>query len=407
MKTPVLRFALTLVVAFTTAFPLAAADPVSAGMDAAKLKDVPKALQKFVDDQVIAGAVGLVARMGQVVALDVVGYADLATKEPMRADHLFWIASMTKPITATAVLMLQDEGKLSVEDPVEKYLPEFKGQWLIDEATKERVTVKRPARPITLRDLLTHTSGLAAGAPETGRDLSLAELTLAYALQPLQFAPGSKWSYNNPGINTLGRIVEVVSGEKFSDFLDRRLFVPLGMKDTTFWPSEEQAKRVAKSYQPGADGKGLSEVAVFFLRGPLTSRARTAIPAGGLYATAPDLARFYQMILNGGTLDGRRYVSEAGVKLMTRTQTGDLKTGFTEGMSFGFGWQVVRQPVGVTAMLAPGTFGHGGAYATQGWVDPAKEMIFVLMFQRTKLPNSDGSEIRRAFQQAAVDAMKN
>lgn len=314
---------------------------------------------------------------------------------------------MTKPITATAILMLQDEGKLSVADPVEKYLPEFKDQWLTAEKSKDRLVLQRPARKITLRDLLTHTSGLTGNAPEAGRDLTLAELTLSYALQPLQFEPGSKWSYCNPGINTLGRIVEVVSGEKFSDFLDRRLFVPLGMKDTTFWPTEEQARRVAKAYAPTPDGQGLAETPVFFLKGPLTSRARTAIPAGGLYSTAADLSRLYQMVLNGGTLDGRRYVTAASVKLMTSPHTGDLKAGFTEGMSLGLGWQVVRQPVGVTAMLAPGTYGHGGAYATQGWIDPTKEMIFVLLIQRAKLPNSDGAEIRRAFQEAAVAALKN
>ena len=384
-----------------------AADPASVGIDAAKLPAIPAKMQSCVSNHVVSGAVTLVARKGEVVSLAAVGYADLEKREPMRADHLFWIASMTKPITATAVLMLQDEGKLSVEDPVEKYLPEFKDQWLVTEKSKDRIVVQRPARKITLRDLLTHTSGLTSSAPEAGRDLSLAELTLTYALQPLQFEPGSKWSYCNPGINTLGRIIEVVSGEKFSDFLDRRLFVPLGMKDTTFWPTEEQARRVAKAYGPAPDGQGLAETPVFILKGPLTSRARTPIPAGGLYSTAADLARLYQMVLNGGTLDGRRYVSAASVKLMTSPQTGDLKAGFTEGMSLGLGWQVVRQPVGVTAMLAPGTHGHGGAFGTQGWIDPAKEMVFVLMIQRAKLPNSDGAEIRRAFQEAAVAALKN
>ncbi len=386
---------------------LALADPAAVGIDAAKLPAIPATMQTFVSNRVVSGAVTLVARKGEIVSLAAVGYADLEKREPMRADHLFWIASMTKPITATAILMLQDEGKLSVADPVEKYLPEFKDQWLTAEKSKDRLVLQRPARKITLRDLLTHTAGLTGNAPEAGRDLTLAELTLSYALQPLQFEPGSKWSYCNPGINTLGRIVEVVSGEKFSDFLDRRLFVPLGMKDTTFWPTEEQARRVAKAYAPTPDGKGLAETPVFFLKGPLTSRARTAIPAGGLYSTAADLSRLYQMVLNGGTLDGRRYVTAASVKLMTSPHTGDLKAGFTEGMSLGLGWQVVRQPVGVTAMLAPGTYGHGGAYATQGWIDPTKEMIFVLLIQRAKLPNSDGAEIRRAFQEAAVAALKN
>ena len=378
----------------------------ASGFDAEALKAIPTRMQSFVSNEVVSGAVTLVARRDEVVSLEAVGYADLEKREPMRPDHLFWIASMTKPITATAIIMLQDEGKLAIDEPVAKYLPEFKDQWLVAEATKDRVTVRRPARPVTVRDLLTHTSGLAGNAPETGRDLSLGELVLSAALQPLQFEPGSKWSYCNPGINTLGRIVEVVSGEKFADFLDRRLFGPLGMKDTTFWPTEAQARRVAKAYAPKPDGKGLAETPVFFLKGPLTSRARTVIPAGGLYSTAADLGRFYQMMLGGGALNGRRYVSEAGVKLMTSNQTGEMKAGFTEGMGMGLGWQVVRQPVGVTAMLAPGTYGHGGAYATQGWIDPQREMILVLLIQRAKLPNSDGSEIRRAFQEAAVAAIR-
>lgn len=358
-------------------------------------------LQKFVDDGTIAGAVTLVAHRGKIVSLEAVGYADLATRAPMRTDNLFWIASMTKPITATAVMMLQDEGKLSVEDPVEKYLPEFKSQWMIAEKGKDTLTLKRPARPITLRDLLTHTSGLSnLDAPRP--DCSLAELVTAYSQKPLEFEPGSKWSYCNAGINTLGRIVEVVSGQPYAEFLEQRLFRPLGMKDTTFWPTERQARRIAKSYQPAKDGRGLEETSVYFLKGPLTSRTRTAFPAGGLYSTASDLAKFYQMVLRGD----RRYLSEAAVKQMTTTQTGDLKTGFVDGMSFGFGWGVVKQPTGVTAMLSPGTFGHGGAYGTQGWIDPKRELVLVMMIQRAKLPNGDASDMRRVFQEAAVETIK-
>ncbi|MBI3877979.1 MAG: beta-lactamase family protein [Verrucomicrobia bacterium] len=387
---------------------LAAPDFGSAGMDAAKLKQIPARMQKFVDDSTVSGAVTLVARHGQIVSLEAVGWSDLAAKKPMRADDLFWIASMTKPITATAILMLQDEGKLNVNDPVEKFLPEFKGLWLVASRTNDAVTLKRPARKITLRDLLTHTSGVNTETPDVGRDLSLAERTLFYATQPLAFEPGSKWQYSNPGINTLGRIVEVVSGQNFAGFLEQRLFKPLGMKDTTFWPTEAQAKRVAKAYGPGENNKGLVAVENFFLDGrPLTARWRTPKPAGGLYSTAADIAKFYTMMLNAGVANGHRYLSSAAVKQMTTTQSGDIKTGFTEGMSWGLGLQVVKQPTGVTAMLAPGTFGHGGAYGTQSWADPKQDMIFVLMIQRQRLPNSDASEIRRAFQEAAASAVKN
>lgn len=337
------------------------------------------------------------------MSLEAVGFTDLEGRRPMRLDSLFWIASMTKPIVATAVLMLQDEGKLSVDDAVEKHLPEFKSQWLVESRTNNAMTLKRPARPITLRDLLTHTSGLA-DVPAPRPNCSLAELVMAYSQQPLKFAPGSRWEYCNSGINVLGRVVEVVSGEPFAEFLRERIFRPLGMKDTTFWPSANQAKRLAKTYQPTKGGKGLEPADIWFIKGNLSDRSRTPFPSGGLFSTAQDMWRFYQMALNGGTWGDKRIVSRESIELMTRTQTGDLRTGFTDGMSFGYGWAVVKKPVGVTEMLSAGTFGHGGAYGTQGWVDPKQEMIFVLMIQRRGLPNADASAVRKVFQEAAVNA---
>jgi CubicO group peptidase (beta-lactamase class C family) len=375
----------------------------AASLDPVKLLEVPKRMQQFVDTEVISGAVTLVARDGQV-SLEAVGYSDLAAKRPMRTDDLFWIASMTKPITSTAILMLQDEGKLSVDDPVEKHLPEFKSQWVIAEKSNDQMRLQRAARPITIRDLLTHTSGLN---DVTGRapTAALAELVTGYSQAPLLFAPGSKWQYCNPGINTLGRIVEVVSGKSYHDFLQTRLFRPLGMKDTTLYPSASQVKRLAKSYGPGLGGKGLAETNLYFMgTAAVTSANRTAVPAGGLFSTAGDLAKFYQMILDVGTYRGKRYVSEAAVRQMTSVQSGDLKTGFTEGNGWGLGWCIVRQPQGVTAALSTGSFGHGGAFGTQGWIDPQRKMIYVLLIQRAKLPNADASDVRRDFQNAAVAA---
>jgi CubicO group peptidase (beta-lactamase class C family) len=362
---------------------------------------IAERMKTFVDDGTISGAVTLVAAHDRVLSLDVVGQADLANQKPMRADSLFWIASMTKPVTAVAVLMLQDEGKLNVEDPVEKYLPEFKNQWLTKEKSSNTVTLVRPERPITVRDLLTHTSGLG-DVPAPRPDATLAELVMAYAQQPLRFPPGSKWEYCNSGINTLGRVVEVVSGQKIEKFFQRRIFNPLGMKDTTFWPTPGQAKRLAKTYKPGKDGKGLEETDIFFVKGGLSDRKRTPQPAGGLFSAAADMARFYQMMLNGGELHGKRILSKQSVVLMTRTQSGDIKTGFTDGMSWGFGFQVVKEPQGVTEMLSPGTFGHGGAYATQSWADPKKDLIYILMIQRAGFPNGDNSPVRKAFQEAAA-----
>jgi CubicO group peptidase (beta-lactamase class C family) len=364
------------------------------------------AVQRFVDDQVIAGAVTLVAHEGRTVSLEAVGQADLDSQKPMRPNQLFWIASMTKPMTAVCVLLLQDEGKLSVDDPVEKHLPEFKDLWLVEERAKDRLVLKRPARVITIKDLLTHTSGL--GNMETPRPTAtLAELVGGYAKLPLQFEPGSRWQYSNPGINTLGRLVEVVSGMPFAEFMDQRLFRPLGMNQTTFWPTPAQQKRIATSYQPASSGKGLEPTEVTFLRGaPLEDRNRTPYPAGGLYSTAEDVAKFYQMMLDGGVARGKRLLSASAVRQLTTTQTGDIKTGFTEGMSWGLGFQVVKEPQGVTAMLSPGTFGHGGAYGTQSWADPRTKTIYVLMIQRARLGNSDGSDLRKAFQAAAAAAIR-
>ncbi len=391
-RTALLTFAVTLCW-LTVSLPAASQQPASA---------VATTLQRFVDNDTVAGALGLVARDGKVVSVESVGFADLAAKKPMREDALFWIASMTKPMTAVAVLMLQEEGKLSIHDPVEKYLPEFKGRTLLDSRTKDSVTLKRPARVITIRDLLTHTSGLNTDIPDLGRELTLAERVIFYSQQPLLFEPGSKWQYSNPGINTLGRIVEVVSKQPFAEFMEQRIFKPLGMKDTTFWPTRTDAKRLAKSYGPGPNGKGLSETNLYFMRGELTDHSRTPLAAGGLFSTARDVAKFYQMMLDGGVTGGKRLLKEETVKLMTTTQSGEIKTGFVDGMSWGLGFQVVKEPLGVTGMVSPGTFGHGGAYGTQSWADPKTRTIFVLMIQRARMGNSDGSDIRKAFQEAGT-----
>jgi CubicO group peptidase (beta-lactamase class C family) len=332
--------------------------------------------------------------------------SDLKTGKPLRTDDIFWIASMTKPMTATAILMLQDAGKLSVEDPVEKYLPEFKGQWMIEAQNKDAITLKRPQRAVTLRDLLTHTSGLG-DLPAPRPDCTLAEFAMAYSQVPLRFQPGSRWQYSNAGINTLGRIVEIVSGERYEDFMVGHILQPLGMKDTSFRPSAAQAARVVKAYKQTAGGKSLEETGIYFIQGSLSDKYRTAFPAGGIFSTAEDVLKFYQMILDGGVWHGKRLVSEAGVKQFTTTQTGDIKTGFVDGMSYGFGFAVVKEPQGVTGMLSKGTFGHGGAYGTQSWADPQKNLILILMIQRAGLPNGDASEMRKAFQEAAAAAMKN
>jgi CubicO group peptidase (beta-lactamase class C family) len=314
----------------------------------------------------------------------------------MKPDTIFWIASMTKPITATAVMMLQEEGKLSVEDPVGKYVPELK-----DLKTRDGKSAN-----LTLRHLLTHTSGMGEATSEQSKKAEkLADLMPAYASQPVKFEPGTKWEYCQSGINTLGRIVEVVSGKPFDAFLQERLFTPLGMKDTTFYLMPEQLPRLAKAYKK--EGDKLEESPIAFLNGRAPeSRDRYPAANGGLFSTGPDYARFCRMILNEGTLDGRRYLKPETVKQMTTLQTPEsIKTGFTEGNGWGFGWCVVRKPQGVSEKLSPGSFGHGGAYGTQAWIDPTKGRAYILMTQRANFPNSDDSPVRKGFQEAAAAAL--
>lgn len=388
---------------FTLAQPLMAAE-----FDPAKLALIKTMMQSYVDQKVIAGAVTVVGSKSGVASLDAVGFQKLESKQALPLDALFRIASMTKPITAIGIMILQEEGKLSVEDLVEKHLPEFRGQRLVASRDGDTLTLKKPTRPITIRDLLTHTSGLPGGFPIGMTDLysrrqhTLAEAVLVSSQQPLDFEPGSKWSYCNAGIDTLGRIIEVTSGQSYEAFLTARVFKPLGMNDTCVFPTDAQTARIASLYDSKS---GELVVADRPIVGPATG-AKHPIPAGGLYSTGADLAKLYQAMLNGGSFKATKIISPESLLTMTKVQTGDLTCGFVPGMSFGFGWAVVKQPQGATAMVSPGTYGHGGAFGTQGWIDPQQDLFVVLLIQRVGLQNADGSDIRRDLQQLAVDAIK-
>jgi CubicO group peptidase (beta-lactamase class C family) len=369
-------------------------------------KPIAGSLQPFVDRHVLAGAAVLVASPDRVLSLEAVGYEDVAAKKPMRADSLFWIASMSKPMTAAALMMLVDEGKVNVDDPVEKYLPEFRGQMLAVEQDQEHAILKKPSRPIAVRDVLSHTSGLPfmSRVEQKIDSRPLREAVLSYALTPLKSEPGSKYEYSNAGINTAGRIVEVIAGMPFEDFLQARLLQPLGMRDTTFWPSEEQLGRLAKSYKPNADGTGLEETTIGQLTYPLTDRRRGPCPAGGLFSTATDVSLFCRMILSGGTYEGKRYLSEAAVRQMTSTQTGALaRQGEGEG-GYGFGWSTTRMARGNADSPIVGPCGHGGAYATNMWIDPSRRLVTIFMVQHAGYPGPDGGKIQPAFTKAAIDA---
>ena len=335
------------------------------------LPAVRAAMQKCADDREVAGSVTLVGADNGVVHLHAVGKADLAADRQMSSDDLFWIASMTKPITGAAVMMMQDEGKLRVDDLVEKYIPEF---------ANLKTAEGEPAK-LTIRHLLTHTSGLAEMSGQGSRAVkTLAEAIPYYVNRSVAFKPGSKWVYCQSGINSAARVVEVVSGKTFDKFCDERIFGPLGMKDTTFYPTTEQLARLAQPYARNKDG-ALEAAPLRMLGGPVSSRERMPMANGGLFSTAADYYRFCKMLLDGGQF-GRK----------------------TPGNGWGLGVCVVRDPQGVSAMLSPGTFGHGGAFGTQAWVDPKLRRIYILMVQRANFPNSDDSPVRLAFQKAAAPA---
>ena len=344
------------------------------------------ALQPFIDQRWVAGAVMLVADRNKVLRIETAGFADIAAGKPMRPDSLFWIASQSKPITACAFMMLVDEGKVRLDDAVEAYLPEFKGQWLRVEQDADHMLLRKPRHPITVRNILSHTSGLPFASPAEAPTLDLLTLRAAaasYAMTPLEFEPDTKYAYSNAGINTAGRIIEVVSGVSYEEFLDRRLLKPLGMKDTTFWPSKRQETRLAKSYKPNADNTDLEETPIQQLKYPLHDRARQPMPAGGLFSTARDCARLCQMVLNGGEFGGTRYLSENAVRQMTSRQTAE---GIPE--SYGLGWGV-----------GDGWFGHGGAHATHMVIDAKRGLVRVYLVQHAGF-RGDGAKGITAFEEA-------
>ncbi len=347
---------------------------------------------KQIESREIAGVVAQVGDKGGILATATAGFANIEAGEKLTPDHMFWIASMSKPICGTAMMMCVEKGLVSISDPVSKYLPEFKDL---------RGADGKPAS-ITIENCLSHTSGLQdLSDKESATTTTLAELTALVSQKPLNFAPASKWQYCQTGINTAARVIEVVSGKSYPDFLRENLFAPLGMKDTTFNLTEAQVKRLAVSYATTKDGFKAVPVKIFYGKAA-TSTDRFPSAAGGLFSTAADYGKFARMILNGGELDGKRYLKPESIAEMTRSHTGDLKAGFVPGSNYGLGWIRVAEPVGVTAPLSPGSFGHGGAYGTQAWIDPEKGRYTVMMVQRTNFDNGDASGTRRQLQEAAA-----
>jgi CubicO group peptidase (beta-lactamase class C family) len=356
-------------------------------------------LAPFVQHGELAGAVALVADREKVLSVTSVGFADIEAKKPMSEDSVFWIASQSKAMTAVAVLMLVDEGKISLDDPVEKYLPEFKGQRVAGpkpeaklepkgkkkgkEAEAKAAPLPEPEpvaaiHPITIREVLSHVSGLPFKSEEekpTLDGLPLADAVKTYAKAPLATQPGSHYQYSNAGINTAARVLEVVSGMPYEEFMQQRLFGPLGMKDTTFWPNAEQVARLAKSYKPDATKKKLEIGNLGQLQADLTDHAhRFPMPAGGLFSTAKDVSQFCRMLLNRGELDGRRYINMKSFEALSVRQTPpNIKQDYSFGLN-----------------VSPDGLSHGGAQATGMDIRMKNGIVVIWMVQHQGFPGAGG-----------------
>lgn len=353
------------------------------------LSDIPQRMLQFVADGQIAGAVTLIATPDNVVHVKAVGQADIAAGRPMREDTIFRIASMTKPITATALMMLVERNKLMTTDKLSKHIPAFE-----DQAVKGG----RFKRDVVIYQALMHTAGLNRPSRKETDGLTLEQIADLIASRPLEFEPGSKWQYST-GLTVAGRLIEVLSGQSYEEYLTENIFKPLGMVDTTFRLSPEQAKRLAVTYQPGEKPGTLKAVEI-----PDPTAERTPSPSGGLYSTAADMAKFYQAVLNDRNMKPKQLLHHIYANQMIQRSSGSVTTGFTPGNRWGLGWCVLKEPQGVTRLLSRGTFGHGGAWGTQGWIDPEREMILVLMIQRSRFGNADGSDVRDAFTELAIKA---
>ena len=369
-----------------------------AGMDPERLSRIPVRMKQFVDAGVIPGAVTLVARHGVVVSLDAVGYQDIDTKTPMRTDTIFQIRSMTKSVTAVAIMVLVDEGRLRLSDLVERHLPEFRGQSVVERRDSNTVlSVKPPLRPPTIRDLLTSTAGLAQPTVPGGMAmLSLDEVVGLIARLPLEFEPGTKWEYSDAAFLTLGRIIEVVSGQAYERFVQDRIFTPLGMANTFFLPPSDKRARLVSFYD-FTGGTWRKVDADLYPRG-----AKLSSPAFGAHSTAADMASFYQMMLNGGTYQGRWLLSPSAVRAMTTVHTGDLAAGFSPGQGWGLGWEIARDPSATLLLTSVGTFGNGAASSSYGWVDPTRDLVGVILVMRP-----GAGEVRDVFRAMAAAAIVN
>jgi len=329
-------------------------------------------VQPYIDSYDLAGVIEIVAdKTGKVRFKNLLGYADVEAKQPIREDNVFWIASMSKMFAGASIMMLVDEGKVSLDDPVTNFIPQLSKWMVVAEKDEVHLLLKPLLHPVTLRHILSHTSGLTGSAEVqqvTGADSTpLKARALSSVTGPLQWQPGEKYAYGNQGMNIAARIVEIVSGMSYEDFLQKRIFDPLGMTETTFWPTEAQISRLAGAYGPNKEKTGYARGGIAFLTKPYSDRVhRFPEAGGGLFSTTHDILRYGLMLANDGELDGKRYLSHAAMEQLRQEQTGATKVNYSLGYH-----------------LRNGMFGHDGAYGTDLSVDPKTGMVAIFMVQCT------------------------
>ncbi len=395
--------------------------PSAVGVSAPRLQRLHDGMKAFVDRKEVSGIVTLILRDGKMVDLHATGFQDVESKTPMRTDTIFRIASMTKPVTSVAVMMLYEEGKLTLTDSVSRFIPTFKGQQVIEQGSEKPVPARRQA---TIRDLLTHRSGITYGFINGGAvgngyrkngvidGLSTTTLTTAEAIdklaaEPLIAHPGTAFNYSL-STDVLGRVVEVASGMPFETFLRERIFKPLKMVDTDFLIPEAKWSRVATVYSPDGSGgiRPMKDPETFgnTVMSPIAYyKSKTYFSGGaGLASTAADYSRFAQMLLNGGTLDGAQILSPKTIELMTVSHTTDLASVPIAGPGYGFGlgFRVLTDLATSQATGSVGNFGWSGIYGTTFWVDPKERLVAVMLVQRYP-----GSTVAGAFQPLVYQAL--
>ncbi len=421
--------------------------PERQGFSAERLERLTEHMNARVEDGTMVGGLGLIARGGRVVYRQTYGLADREASKPMTEDTIFRIYSMTKPITALAVMMLYEEGKFFLNDPVAKYIPELAdlevalstatgGTSISSDGTQSRTLgtgdaslvgqTRKPRRQPTIRDLLTHTAGFTYGvfgntevdqlyrkAAVMGTDTDLKEFVRVLGSLPLQYEPGTTWHYS-VAVDVQGRLVEAVSGVKFGEFLRTRIFEPLDMPDTGFTVPQDQQHRFAQLYAPeGTSGKGFFakatgpglEVAPAATSARYVDGGRFESGGGGLVSTARDYLRFCQLMLNGGELDGVRLLAPKTIELMTRNHLGNIPMGFgRDGSGFGLGYAVVLDPGRMGEVGSVGEYNWGGAAGTRFWIDPREDLIGIFMVQSLPHRTQLGGEFKVLTYQAMTHA---